>query len=122
MCRHVEYWSLILAVISVVTFGIQARYHRGFLTSLERSEPTLWGRFEAKKNWMDGADKSGVAGAQWYLLKGDFSELMDAELIARARRARAAAIACLVAFGAWGVFLWTTQAFPRLSCIPGLAG
>ena len=69
---------------------------------------------------MDATDLSGTAGVQWFLLKGDFSELVDAALVARGKRARMAVIAFIAVLGTWGLFVWVTQALPRLTCIPGL--
>jgi len=120
MCQTLELWSFGLAVVCAIMFAVQGLLQHRFFVTLERSCPTLWEALASKPNRMDATDLSGTAGAQWFLLKGDFSQLVDAALVVRGKRTRMAAIAFLAVFGTWGLFVWVTQALPRLTCIPGL--
>jgi len=120
MCQPLEFWSFSLAVVCAVLFVTQGFFQHAFFASLERSSPLLWKALTSKPNKMDSTDLSGTAGAQWFLLKGDFSELVDVALVTKGKRARMAVIAFIAVLGAWGLFVWVTQAPPRLTCIPGL--
>ena len=120
MCQILEGWSLILALLCAVMFGIHGVLQLRFFKAFERSAPLVWKTFANTRNWMDWSDSSGTAAAQWYLLKGDFTNITDASLVARAKRSRLATLAFLVLLGVWGLFVWATQALPRLACIPGL--
>lgn len=120
MCQIFEFWSFGLAVVCAVMFAAQVFFQHAFFVSLERSSPLLWKALASKRNKMDTTDLSGTAGAQWFLLKGDFSELADPALAAKGKRARIAGIAFIAVLGAWGLFVWVTQALPRFTCIPWL--
>lgn len=116
-CTPLEYVSLALAALLVCSFGAQGLLYVKFTKRLDTSQPALSEWMGQQPNPMDASDEGGSAGVQMYLLRGDFAELREPDLKSLALRARTAMLVFLVAFCCMGVFVWVTQAVPRLTCV-----